>query len=237
MFDESRSDGACPVVGHYPSVPDGDIKKVELMKIVCASDTHGLHREIDIPHGDILIHAGDLTAYGKENELHEVNAWLEAMPHKHKVVIAGNHDFCFEKMRKVSEGILTAATYLHNSSTIIEGLKFYGSPFQPWFYNWAFNLPRRGDALKANWELIPDDTDILITHGPPWGILDTNYRGDHCGCELLETRVKQVKPKLHVFGHIHQGHGQTVIEDTRYVNPSVLDDRYRPVFQPIVVEL
>jgi len=204
------------------------------MKVVCIADTHGVYPPV--PDGDVLIHAGDITAYGKENELHVVNAWLDAMPHKHKIVVAGNDDWCFERMREVSEQTLSA-TYLHNSSVEIEGFKFYGSPYQPRFFDWAFNIDRNSPDLKANWELIPLDTDVLITHGPPMDILDTNCKGQHCGDELLAPRVKIVKPKHHVFGHIHHSHGEITIDGVHYVNASVLDDRYRPKFEPIVFEL
>ena len=203
------------------------------MKIVCVSDTHGYYPQ-NIPDGDIFIHAGDITKFGKENELYTLNRWLGALPHKHKIIIAGNHDICFERMRAVSEKVVTAATYLQNSSIVIDGIKFYGSPYQPRFFEWAFNLD--GPALEACWAEIPDDTDVLITHGPPKHVLDKNLQGENCGCELLHWRVKQIKPNHHIFGHIHQSHGEMYESGIHFVNASLLNDHYRPVFLPIVFE-
>jgi predicted phosphohydrolase len=117
------------------------------LMIVAIADSHGLHRKLRIPDGDILIHAGDLTRSGNIGELDEFNEFLGGLPHRHKIVIAGNHDFCFENNMEESARRLTNAVYLQDAETVIKGIKFYGSPWQPWFYDWAFNLPR-GEALR-----------------------------------------------------------------------------------------
>lgn len=213
------------------------------MKIVMISDTHGQHRKLKVPDGDILIHAGDAMTGGMDpREIVDLNDWFGELPHPSKIVIAGNHDFLFEKV-DTARGLFTNATYLQDEYTRVEGLKIYGSPWQPEFFNWAFNLPR-GEALKRKWDLIPADTDILITHGPPWGYQDYVPRWgkheqyqEHVGCEELLKRVQEVKPMIHVFGHIHCGAGYTQDDHTTYVNAAVVDEQYRVRHSPTVITL
>ncbi|MFN3380378.1 MAG: metallophosphatase domain-containing protein, partial [Runella zeae] len=163
------------------------------MRIVCISDTHNLHNETKIPEGDIFIHAGDITAIGEKENIIDFNKWLGQLPHKYKIVIAGNHDFCFENERVEVEKILTNAIYLHDSGVEIEGFSIWGSPISPvspkFGNDWAFNIDR-GKKIRKYWELIPQNTDILITHCPPFGILDRNELGDHEGCKDLSDLVQ-----------------------------------------------
>jgi len=204
------------------------------MRIVCISDTHGMIGMLDMPRGDVLIHAGDLSSRGRLNE--ELQK-LAAFPHKHKLVIAGNHDWCFE--RDIADVVIPdGVTYLCDEETIIDGVKFYGSPWQPEFGRWAFNLPR-GPALADKWAQIPEDTDVLITHGPPEGILDEVLypAGEHVGCADLLERVRIVRPKLHVFGHIHESYGVDFGEDTTFINASICTRKYFPENPPIVFTL
>jgi len=205
------------------------------MKIVTISDTHGLQGDLTIPDGDILIHAGDLTKRGDLRELSAVNEFFGQLPHPHKVVIAGNHDFCFERTPDASRAVMTNCTYLQDEAVIIEGIRLWGSPWQPWFYDWAFNL-RRGPALERKWNLIPNDTDILITHGPPSGYGDTTVNGEAVGCADLSNALTRVQPKLHVFGHIHEGYGRWNDDTTTYINASICDYHYRPVNPPQVLQ-
>jgi Icc-related predicted phosphoesterase len=177
-----------------------------MLTVVALSDTHGYHGHVRVPEGDILILAGDLTRRGRLEEVAELNSFLAGLPHRHKLVVAGNHDWCFQESPAEARALLTAATYLQDEAVVIEGVKFYGSPWQPWFMDWAFNLPR-GPELAQRWARIPEDTDILITHGPPLGIGDRIDSGEHVGCEDLLRRVQQVRPKLHLFGHIHEARG------------------------------
>ena len=189
------------------------------MKIVCISDTHARHHLSTVPDGDILVHAGDLTSHGDLEDVESFDRWLGTLPHRHKVVICGNHDFCFQNQADRARARITNAIYLEDTGCEIEGLTFYGSPWQPWYGGWAFNLPR-GEALAEKWAMIPDRLDILITHGPPEGILDTTNRGDRAGCRDLLLRVWEVKPRLHVFGHIHEAAGRVEIEEMICVNAS-----------------
>ncbi len=210
-----------------------------MTKIVCISDTHNRLGEIDVPAGDTLVHCGDWTSTGKTSEIFKFRTQIKSLPHKTKIVIAGNHDQLAELnpsfVREIFNEI--GVIYLQDESVTVDGLKFYGSPYTPEFYNWSFMLPR-GKPLADKWELIPDDTDVLLTHGPPLGMLDQNPSGDYCGCEELSLRVQQLhKLKLHVFGHIHQGYGIFDTDETRFVNASICTERYTPTNKPIIVEI
>lgn len=205
------------------------------MRIVCLSDTHSLHARVRVPEGDLLLHAGDLTGHTDWPALEEVGDWLRSLPHRHKVVIAGNHDFCCQVSPQRTRQVLAGCHYLQDESLELEGLKFYGSPWQPWFFDWAFNLPR-GEPLRRVWEQIPQDVDVLLTHGPPHQVLDFTTRGVHAGCEELRLRLQQVRPLLHVFGHIHEGYGTVQEQGTLYVNASICDVQMRPLNRPLVFD-
>ncbi len=208
------------------------------MKIICISDTHNLHKHIqNIPDGDLLIHAGDLTRRGSLEDVESFNSWLGELPHKYKVCISGNHDFCFEQRPEEARSLITNAHYLQDEEITIGGLKIYGSPWQPWFYNWAFNL-RRGEPLREKWEKIPSDIDILITHGPPHGILDRVFTGEKVGCEELLLKLRFFENlKLHVFAHIHEARGTYEHQGIKMVNASICTLAYKSINEPIVVEL
>ena len=152
------------------------------MKIVCISDSHGKHKKIkNIPSGDVLIHAGDMTSEGEIETIGSFNKWLGELPHRHKIVIAGNHDWSFDNgQRFLAREMITNATYLEDSEITIDGVKFYGSPWTPEYGEWAFNIPR-GEALASKWSMIPDDVNVLITHGPPKKILDRGPDDRNCG--------------------------------------------------------
>lgn len=212
------------------------------MKVVCISDTHNLLRHMSIPDGDVLVHAGDFTMQGRAAEINEFNEQLARLPHKHKVVIAGNHDIGFETHSEDARALLTNATYLEDSGVEIEGVKFWGSPWQPQFFDWAFNL-ERGKELREKWQKIPEDTDVLITHGPPRQILDMAHRqgtlaSAHTGCDDLRDEVlNRVKPKYHVFGHIHEAYGWRDIDGIKFINASILNERYGIQNKPIIFEI
>jgi Icc-related predicted phosphoesterase len=188
------------------------------MRIVCVSDTHGRHHRTQVPDGDILVHGGDLTRNGTLEDVEEFDRWLATLPHRHKVVIAGNHDFCFQQQPAEARARITHATYLEDTGCELAGLKFHGSPWTPIFYDWAFMLSESDLATK--WALIPAGVDVLVTHGPPFGILDWTNREEHAGSETLRARVAEVKPRLHVFGHIHEAAGRKDDADTIFLNAS-----------------
>ncbi|WP_299668537.1 metallophosphatase domain-containing protein [uncultured Polaribacter sp.] len=206
------------------------------MKIILISDTHGNHH-FRAPSGDVLIHAGDVSARGTKREIDSFIKWFQSQPHKHKIFIAGNHDFYLEEVAKNKMQIeIPNLIYLNDSGCEIDGIKFWGSPIQPTFFNWAFNR-NRGEEIKKHWDLIPKDTDVLITHGPPHKILDLTKSGEYAGCKELKKKVLEIKPKLHVFGHIHEAYGKITQNETIFVNASLLDDRYKSVNTPIEVHI
>jgi len=205
-------------------------------RLVLLADMHGFYKSVDIPDGDIAIFAGDLLLNGELPDLKDFNAFLGRLPHKHKIVIAGNHDFCIERYPEQSRNQLTNAFYLQDQAVTLMGIKFYGSPWQPEFMNWAFNLPR-GEALKQKWDLIPEDTEVLITHGPPYGFLDTTAEGEHAGDQELAEAIKRVKPRVNVFGHIHESYGSVESGGTTFINVCICDGMNRPVNSPVTLTL
>ena len=210
------------------------------MIVDCISDLHGSYPELE--GGDLLIVAGDLTARDTWKQHQEFQAWLIGQKYTKKVLIAGNHDGQYEKTVPFYT-FETGICYLQDSGTQFEGLNIWGSPWTPEFSNWHFMLPR-GLKLKEKRDLIPDNTDILVTHGPPHGILDTTdntWDSERLGCEDLREAVERVKPRLHVFGHIHGGYGKMVLKhagpNTICVNAAIMDENYKPMNKPIRVIL
>ena len=200
------------------------------MRLVLISDTHGLHDKVGpVPAGDVLVHAGDFMNSGYDvQDIVSFNRWLGEQDFRHRVVCAGNHDRYFENAPQQARELLTNATYLENTGATLDGVAFWGSPYTPEFMNWAF-MYQRGSGAR-HWELIPDNLDVLITHGPPLGILDQTAPGEaHLGCaELLDT-VKRKKPRVHIFGHIHGGAGTFENDETRFINAAYLNERYKPL--------
>lgn len=214
------------------------------MRIVCISDTHSKHGEIEyVPEGDVLIHAGDSLATGSLSDLESLNDWLGTLPHRHKILIAGNHDSCFEDSAEKARKLITNAIYLEDSGVEINGLNFWGSPWTPRFFDWSFNADR-GPQISEKWQKIPPGTDVLITHGPPKGILDTvitRYGEEQVGCSDLLTRLSELKSlKAHIFGHIHGGYGTEFLgreRGVRFINASICNEQYEASNHPIVFDI
>jgi Icc-related predicted phosphoesterase len=213
------------------------------MKIVGCSDNHG-NLKVKSPECDILLHAGDIFGSNnlvlQEAWLPNFNDWLDKQPAKHKVLIAGNHDWYMYECWKARKKPKVNCHYLLDWSIEIEGIRIYGTPWQPVFFDWAFNLPE--EDLEKKWVHFPVDTDILLVHGPPYGILDKaprhRERGyEHVGSPSLKERIFEIKPKLVVFGHVHESYGIEVHEEITFVNCSVLNGDYKLVNEPVVVEL
>lgn len=222
------------------------------MRITFISDTHNKHESVtaSLPGGDVIIHAGDLTGRGYRNEIQDFIKWYAKLDnYKYKIFIAGNHDWGFQTEPRATEELLRlnpGLQYLQDDMFLIgedtddydNMVKVWGSPWQPEFYNWAFNLPRQGAELKAVWDMVPPDIDILVTHGPAWGHLDTVKFNptSNLGCELLRERIDTLKPKIHVCGHIHTGYGYKFDGHTHYFNVSLLDESYNYTQKPITVD-
>lgn len=166
---------------------------------------------------------------------------LPDQPYEHKIFIAGNHDRYFqnhsEEVKSLLETFQGELTYLEDSGTVYGGQNIWGTPWQPEFHDWAFNLPRNGKELEEKWNLIPEDVDILISHGPSYGTLDrSSFSPIPLGCEVLSERLKVVKPKIHVFGHIHHSYGYVTDGSCHYFNASVLCDNYIYKHKPLNIE-
>lgn len=206
------------------------------MDITFISDTHGIHDELKLQEGKILIHSGDITEYGTEEEVSDFLKWFSKQPFLYKIFIAGNHDLFFEEcsLSKRKKLIPSGIIYLQNSFVEIENVKIWGSPVTPYFLGMAFNA-RPGKEIKKVWDKIPLDTDILITHGPPKGILDNGI-----GCEELFNRVNIIQPTMHCFGHAHGQNGVLKKNGITYINAAMVnsldpfkDDEYKMIYIPI----
>jgi Icc-related predicted phosphoesterase len=209
------------------------------MKILFISDTHGQHRKLkNLPQADLLIHSGDVSRRGEDHEIEDFIRWFSQLDFQYKIFIAGNHDFYFEDetVNRVQKMLPQNTYYLCDTGVTIEGISFWGSPITPTFFNWAFNRDR-GKEIAKYWNKIPESTDILITHGPPFGILDQTQSGLHVGCESLLKKVKSIKPQYHLFGHIHEAYGVYESAQTTFINGSILDENYVITNQPIVLNL
>lgn len=214
------------------------------MKLVMLSDTHENHRQVSIPDGDVLIHAGDFTMMGEPKRIYDFADWFMSHPHKHKILVAGNHDVSLDRNHRYSEhGIIPpilevafeeiGITYLNEGAAVIDGVSFYGTPYTPSYGNWAFMEPEW--MLKNRYNKIPY-VDVLISHGPPKYILDTS-RGESAGSKELFNRVLDMKPKIMVFGHIHDGYGHFFNGETHFYNAAICNGRYKVTNKPLEVEI
>jgi len=212
------------------------------MKLVCISDTHGDHEGVVLPEGDVLIHAGDLSAHGRQAETLAFMQWLGSQRFEHILCIAGNHDVFIEQQPLIALQFAQdhGVRLLNDSGCTIDGVKFWGSPITPRFMDWAF-MRDPGKPIEAHWQMIPTDTDVLITHGPPYRIMDQVRRPDgklhHTGCPSLLSRVSEVSPIVHLFGHIHEGHGSMDESGVAYYNVCTMNEHYRLAHPPVVIDV
>jgi predicted phosphodiesterase len=208
------------------------------LKFVAISDTHCRHRSLKLPKGDVLLHAGDIGYRSSREEVVDFLDWFGKQPFAYKIFIAGNHDFFFEKekspviQRLIPEGVY----YLKDEALTIDGVKIWGSPYTPWFYRWAFNK-KRGAPLARHWDNIPADTDVLLTHGPVYGILDTVINEQNAGDKDLLAKVLQVRPRVHVCGHIHESYGSVKRHGIKFINACLLNERYELANKPITFDM
>jgi len=215
------------------------------MRIACLSDTHA----DSLPHiddCDVVFHTGDFLChshpgfYNFRKEVAYVNKILapwcdKILRHKELWIVCGNHDYLFQNDFHLLPEVIKERTLI-NRAVGYKGVKIYGTPFQPYYGGWAFNKQDIPDSLGQIYSLIPEDTDILLTHCPPYGILDQNKEGEHCGSRMLAARIANISPKFHCYGHIHHSRGTKRIGNTTFVNGSVLDDNYILRNKPILLE-
>jgi len=207
------------------------------MLVTFLSDTHGLHNQVQIEPCDILIHAGDFTNLGEKDVHNSFVEWFEEQPAKHRILIGGNHDL---HLSNFPNNIHTfndhGITYLEDEMTVVDGIKIYGSPWTPRFGDWAFMMSR--ETIGYMWDKIPDDVDILVTHGPAYGILDQPWGGyEHVGCKSLLDKIMQVRPKIHLSGHIHGSYGEKLFNGIQFYNVSVCGEDYKVQNKPVTIEV
>jgi Icc-related predicted phosphoesterase len=201
------------------------------LKLVCISDTHGDHKNVSLPPGDVLIHAGDLTGHGTKEETFAFSRWFGMQNYNHKICVAGNHDTYIEQEPLASQQMANeeGVVLLNDTGCNVEGVSIWGSPITPRFLDWSF-MRDPGKDIEAHWDLIPVDTDILITHGPAYGVLDELDREsgekEHTGCPSLLKRIEVVQPIFHVFGHIHEDFGRVEHGIVSHCNVSTMNKQY-----------
>lgn len=205
------------------------------MKIVAISDVHGRQNKITIPECDILISCGDYSFRGEHHMVRDYHKWLDKQPAKHIISVQGNHEVMvqrdFQLMKAAAVEMCPRVHFVEEGLVEVEGIRIWCSAWTPFFHDWAYNA-FRGPDIQAHWDLIPNDIQILVTHGPPAGVLDETIRangdptGEHVGCEDLAEAIRRVKPDLHFFGHIHCGHGQLHRDGVSYYNVSICDEMY-----------
>jgi Icc-related predicted phosphoesterase len=215
------------------------------MKIVCISDTHSqnLLTKWDWPEGDVLVHAGDLTSKGHHEHIKKIGREMLQLPYRWRLVVAGNHDRAFweassKHYTSQAWSMLPGITVLEDEAITIRGVKFYGTSY--FTFQRESELPK-WEAMNYNllWSGIPDDADIVITHIPPFGILDRCEDGSELGSETLRQEIiGRVKPIAHIFGHAHKDHGIVEYSGIKFVNASLVDnERNHPAYEPIVIEV
>lgn len=223
------------------------------LKIISISDTHGLHKEVCVPKSDLLVHTGDFCNWGTLVEIIDFANWFMQQDARYKICIAGNHDLYVEKNPEMVRNIFKerGIIYLQDELVEINGFKIYGSPFTPLFCDWAFMLPR-DEIYNKKWSKIPEDVDILLTHGPAYNILDgvnchrsrPELGQEHVGCKGLLDRIMELPNlKLHICGHIHGAYGKKVVKSAdnkrkiTMINASVCTEDYEPLNSSIKINL
>jgi Icc-related predicted phosphoesterase len=207
------------------------------MQLVIFSDTHNKHKNLQLPDGDMLLFAGDMSNSGSVTECRSFIKWFKNQPHKHKILIAGNHDFIFDSDSEYRTELLDSLQdchYLENDTIELEGIRIYGSPYTPRYGDWAFM--RYSAGMGKVWTTIPDKVDIILTHTPINGYLDTTFKDDNAGCKELRNRLEQVDYKLHICGHIHEAYGYMAVNGKHMVNASISRFKTHDINPPIILD-
>lgn len=207
------------------------------MKITIISDTHNLHQQFGKLKGDVLIHCGDMFNLHTDDAsaLTDLDDWFGKQEFDLILCTGGNHDHLLQDHIKQHGNPFKNATFLQDETHQHKGVNFYGTPWVPQLSGHAFFQSAKG--LRDKWAMIPRETDVLITHTPPFGILDQSSRSYQLGCEYLANELPRIAPKLHCFGHVHASYGTMKKGITTYVNASSIDSKERLVREPIVFEI
>ena len=203
------------------------------LRLVLLSDSHAMHRCLRVPDGDVLIHAGDFTMFNRRSSVLDFNSWLQDLPHRHKIVVPGNHEFNFNRSKW--RDLITGAALLVNEGIEVGGIRIWGSPVTP-ADSGAFGGMTERDRRRI-FSAIPEDTDVVITHSPPFGILDReSLEGEYQGCKEIAEAIQRVQPRLHVFGHIHGAYGVEWVGSTVFVNAALASVGYELTKEAITVD-
>lgn len=221
------------------------------MKIICISDAHCKWNKLIIPECDLLISAGDYSFKGELHVVKDFHKWLHKQPAKHIISVQGNHEKEVERnfvlSKEVAQEVCPRVHFMDEGLVEIDGVKIWCSAISKFFCNWAWNR-YPGQELQKHWDKIPNDgsIDIVVTHGPCYGILDgvvkyntkiCEYELENCGDKQLLDKILEIKPKFHICGHIHEGRGTHTQDGITFVNASICNDDYKPVNAPIVIEI
>ena len=215
-----------------------------MIRIVAIADSHGSHDELKMPDGDILVVAGDFCGLGDMDDVINFNKWLRTLPHRRKIIVPGNHDLICPANKELVKQMFGDAIYLDMEGAQVMNLRFFGSPWTPRFYSWAYMYPRNSGQAKDIYAQVPSNTDILITHGPAHGtklgwVPDGHNGGEDAGCEVLRQRIEALQGlKAHICGHIHCGGHQTdMVGKVPSYNVSVMNEEYWVTNPPTVIDI
>lgn len=197
------------------------------LRVVVISDTHNQHDRFTLPEGDVLVHCGDFTAAGSDPELRDFDRWLAGLPFEHKLIVAGNHEYWMDGTGARIEALIRHGRVLMDELVEIAGRRFYGM-------SW---VSRGGGPSADRFDRIPAELDMLLTHEPPFGVLDRTLQDQHLGCPELLGAVQLLRPRRHAFGHIHENAGETEQDGTRFINACVVDELYRPAREAWLIDV
>lgn len=234
--------------------PSSSVEGRDGLRLVCLSDTHNQLARVSIPDGDVFIHCGDaVNFWSSRRDLRRFNRLVGNLPHPHKLFVSGNHCVCLDENRPdLSQEMLSNMLYVQDQLVEIEGVRFYGSPWRPrrgcFYPSEAFGFDHRRIG-EEKWSRIPSGVDVLLTHSPPFGVLDYSARhGARLGClQLLREELRRVRPRLHLFGHVHDSAGIALFrsEANQHLLPAVAEpqredeeqnEAFRIVFANVAIQ-